>query len=111
MKKLILIISFMLATLYCSAQNVRKYYHDNGKLREINTYNDSLKLDGVCKSWNTDGKLIAKAYYFNGSKTGTWKVWHDNGQLAYVMKYRNNKKVGKCLMYDKNGVLVASHKY
>jgi antitoxin component YwqK of YwqJK toxin-antitoxin module len=111
MKKLMLILGILFFTLVCNAQVIVKKYHDNGSLKELLVYNDSLKLDGVCKCWNAEGKLIAKARYVNGKKSGTWKIWHDNGRLAYVFKFDNGIKVGKAKMFDTNGTLVVSKSY
>ena len=111
MKKIILIACMLLVAVMCCAQVVTKSYHDNGKLREINTYDDNLKLNGVCKSWNASGVLTAKAYYVNGKKHGKWKIWYDNGKLAYVINYRNGNKHGVSKMYGENGELIASQKY
>ena len=106
-----LVLGIIFFVLVCNAQGVVKNYHDNGRLKELLVYNDSLKLDGVCKCWNAEGKIIAKARFVNGGKSGTWKIWHDNGRLAYVIKYRNNTKAGKAKMFDTNGTLVSSKLY
>jgi antitoxin component YwqK of YwqJK toxin-antitoxin module len=110
MKKLILTIGMLLTIVICNAQIVKKYYHDNGN-KELLSYNDSLKLDGVCKTWNADGKLIAKALYVNGKKHGHWKIYYENGRLAYAMKYNYGEKTGNWKSYDDNGKLINSKNY
>jgi len=111
MKKLIIVLGILFFVLACNAQVTIKNYHDNGSLKELLVYNDSLKLDGVCKCWNAEAKLIAIARYANGEKSGTWKIWHDNGKLAYVLKYNNDKKVGVWKFYDYEKKLIGMKDY
>jgi len=54
---------------------IRKW--DDGTLRTKGFYNAG-QLEGECKFFDEEGKLIAKGEYHNGKKHGTWYYFEEN---------------------------------
>jgi len=105
MKKILLIVVLAVFSLSLFSQEPKsvKSYYGNGKIREILSYNDSNKLDGVCITYSESGVQTGIAYYSNGLKDGTWKIWREDGSLAYEMYYKEGQRIGKWKMYDIQG--------
>ncbi len=104
------------------------YYPNNQKWVEAQ-YNHG-RLNGVCKVWSLDGKLIEESsfsndvrhgwtrywdhegrkvkeeYYENGKKEGDWKEWHPASEhLRYELTYKNNKINGVYMTYNSDGTV------
>jgi antitoxin component YwqK of YwqJK toxin-antitoxin module len=104
MKKIIIIIGFIMFVLPLFSQNIRDTsYYSNGNKREILSFNSNSQLDGICYAWSENGVLTGIAYYKNGRKHGDWKIWRLDGSLAYEMYYKKGEKIGIWKSYDNQG--------
>ena len=74
------------------------YYHDNGMVSQVGTFNTAGKLHGEWTSYNTQGEKVAVGTYENGLRTGKWYFWADdtlrevefnNNQIASVTEEPN----------------------
>lgn len=54
------------------------YYHDNGEIAQEGFFNEENKLDGIWKSYNSNGKKVSMGSYDNGQKIGKWFFWHED---------------------------------
>ena len=106
MKKLLLFI-FIFISISSFAQNTEyKYYYENGNIREILSFNEDKKLDGICLAYSLEGVQTGIASYKNGIKEGEWKIWRPDGSIVYEMFYKNGKKIGTWKMYDEKGNII-----
>lgn len=64
------------------------YFHENGNVSQIGTFNLEGKLHGEWISFNEKGKKISKGSYLNGRKTGKWAFW--SGDKMKEVKYNDN---------------------
>lgn len=101
-------------------ENAYKTYHQNGKL------NQDVPLDGIYKSYNSDGQLIAEGFMKNGLGDGEFKYYknnvleysriyrngilyqltqYDNGRIVLESQIKNNQYYGNYKTYDDKGVL------
>ncbi len=64
------------------------YYHDNGTISQIGTFNLDRKLHGEWISFSDQGEKIAQGSYENGLRTGTWMFWQD--ETMKKVEYNNN---------------------
>ena len=64
------------------------YYHDNGIVSQIGTYNLDGKLQGEWLSFDTKGNKVVSANYDNGKKVGKWFYW--KGNTLKEVDYTNN---------------------
>lgn len=51
------------------------YFHDNGEIAQTGSFNFDGKLDGIWRSYDTNGNKVAIGNYDNGKKTGKWFFW------------------------------------
>jgi antitoxin component YwqK of YwqJK toxin-antitoxin module len=55
------------------------YFHENGEVSQVGTYNTSGKLHGKWESFDTNGKRVALGTYKDGKKDGKWFFWNHDG--------------------------------
>ncbi|QNK77187.1 nicotinic acid mononucleotide adenyltransferase [Winogradskyella sp. PAMC22761] len=67
------------------------YYHDNGEVQQVGTFDADGKLQGEWTSYDANGKKLASATYEKGKKVGKWFFW-GNDSLKEV-DYKNNSVV------------------
>lgn len=101
MKNIILLLTVLLATTYTYAQQENKiglneetelieatYFHDNGIVSQVGTFNLDGKLHGEWISFNEEGQKISEGHYINGRKVGKWTFW--SGDDMKEVRYSNN---------------------
>jgi antitoxin component YwqK of YwqJK toxin-antitoxin module len=99
-----------LQTIYKNYQSVRKACAvENGVNRITSggeTYEFECKngiLNGLKKTYNTNGTLIYQANYLNGKLDGVEYTYHDDGTLYVLTNYTNNKRTGEEIYFNGNG--------
>ncbi|MDC6350401.1 nicotinic acid mononucleotide adenyltransferase [Zeaxanthinibacter sp. PT1] len=74
------------------------YYHDNGEISQMGTYNLKGELHGKWISYDESGNKRSIGTYENGVKTGKWFFWgqdklrevdFDNNAIASVQEWNN----------------------
>lgn len=101
-------------------ENAYKTYHQNGKLSM------DVPLNGVFKSYNSDGQLIAEGLMKNGLGDGEFKYYknnvleysriyrngilyqltqYNNGRIILESQIKNNQYYGNYKSYDDKGIL------
>ena len=136
MKKIILLLSFILTLASCSprlTESVQTSY-PNGQpelvlmfnksgecVRSVEYYDSgSVKMEGEMKNgqrdgeWTAyfpDGRVQSHGYFKNGERTGDSKVYWSNGNLRYVGHYKNGTHCGKWTWYDEQGNFLREENY
>lgn len=103
-----------------------KKYYNNGQLQEhssyrnwklevykqlyekvllLESYDDSVSLDGEYKKWHDNGQLWIHSFYKNGVFDGEYKRWWSNGHLAIQCFYRSGELDGEYKRWYENGQL------
>ncbi len=74
------------------------YYHDNGSISQMGTYNLEGELHGKWMSFDEQGNKKSIGFFENGVKTGKWFFWSqdklrevdfDNNTIASVQEWNN----------------------
>ncbi len=66
------------------------FYKQNGTLDYSGSYFYGKK-DGIWQQWDEHGKLVAKAYYEAGSKTGEWMIHDPFNNEGYLLYYARDQ--------------------
>ena len=116
MKKLLILVVFLVSGTVAFAQNTNKpklekkgdvieatYFHDNGTVAQTGTFTLKGKLQGEWKSYDANGKKVAVGNYEDGQKVGKWFFWNSN-RLSEV-NYSNSKIVGVNTWTNSNPVV------
>ena len=87
------------------------YYHQKSdSIMMIETYkNDSL--DGLQKTYFTNGKLAEKTKYVNGQKDGESIIYADTGNITKQLNYKNGELHGTAIYYTSDGVKIMEGQY
>jgi antitoxin component YwqK of YwqJK toxin-antitoxin module len=95
----------LLFNLSSYAQQVKTYYHDNGKKASegVLLCNDPKVLEPNFPS--NYSKDEQERILSSTIKDGEWKSWYDDGTLQSVQHYNKGVLVGKNLTYHPNGQL------
>ena len=98
MKKIVLLI-VMLSLTFTYAQDIIEptldkkgdliqvtYFHDNGNVEQVGTFNALGKLQGEWVSFDDAGNKTALGNYDNGKKVGKWFFWNDDSlkEVDYI---------------------------
>ncbi len=117
MNKTIVLLAILLTTVIGYGQKERDiklnketslieatYYHDNGKISQIGTFNLEGALHGEWTSYDNEGNKIAVGQYIKGVKSGKWTFWnngtkkevqYDNNVIASVDGVKSTSKLTK----------------
>jgi antitoxin component YwqK of YwqJK toxin-antitoxin module len=92
MKKLSLVILLAVPFFIMAQEKVREvtylndkdlvmatYFHDNGEISQVGTYNTAGELHGKWESFDASGKRVALGTYLDGKKHGKWFFWNQDG--------------------------------
>ncbi|WP_179344359.1 toxin-antitoxin system YwqK family antitoxin [Winogradskyella ursingii] len=65
---------------------IATYFHDNGEIEQVGTFNADGKLHGEWTSFDFEGKKVAVGNYEQGKKVGKWFFWTDNSlkEVDYI---------------------------
>ncbi|MFY0603526.1 MAG: SEL1-like repeat protein [Flavobacteriaceae bacterium] len=69
----------------------KNYFKENGRLREIATYDKEGILDGPYVVYFKSGELEYKGQYLSGKKSGTWTYYYKTGKIRKVEGFKANK--------------------
>ncbi|MBC2838411.1 toxin-antitoxin system YwqK family antitoxin [Robiginitalea sp. SC105] len=64
------------------------YYHPNGEISQVGTFNLQGQLHGDWISYSENGEKLSMGSYLNGEKDGKWFFW-DKGILREVDYEKN----------------------
>lgn len=78
-------------------------------LEELNYRNDTL--NGVAKTYYTDGVLCSTEHYISGQRNGPAESYFIDGKLSIKGSFSQGLKVGEWLYYDQQGQLRKSTEY
>ena len=81
-------------------------YYDNGKVKEIKTYNDHGQLNGPRKFYSSNGQLINLDPYKNGKIHGKSKMYYLDGSIKKIAFYTHGQLDGYLKEWDENGNLI-----
>ncbi|MCG8477317.1 MAG: hypothetical protein MI784_17765, partial [Cytophagales bacterium] len=76
--------------------------HSNGMTKTEGFYKEGKK-QGVWKSYDIEGSLLALGSYKNGQKDGLWKNFSTKGVLLSEGKYQRGVPCGQWFFYHDNG--------
>ena len=80
------------------------YYHDNGEVKRIETYNKNGKLHGDVTAYNDDGNIEFSGTFANGAGHGTY--YHSNGNVKREETYNKYGELdGVVKTYNDAGIL------
>lgn len=84
-------------------------YHENGQVKELGCYRQG-KRDGVWKQYSDTGVLLAQAGFSNGHRQGVWVFRNVEDQTIGKLMYTSGQlSTGE--LYDEGGALVAQRSY
>ena len=78
------------------------YYHDNGQIQQVGTFNSKGKLHGEWASFDENGNKLALGTYENGIKKGKWFFWQDD--VLKEVDYIDSKIVNVSEWSNKNDI-------
>lgn len=116
MKKIILLLTFVVSTLFsvaanqdtCKENKVIKHencyeiikYYASGGIEEIEFYDLNKQKTGIWKRYNETGILIGQAEFKEGEKSGEWKLYDNDGKLITYILYKKGKRQLICTLKD-----------
>lgn len=83
---------------------VQKYFHSNGKLSSLRTYDNQSKLHGKFLSFRSDGSKSIVGVNKNDERQGLWNFYYKNGNKIARLIY-DKGKILKYKLWDENGVV------
>jgi antitoxin component YwqK of YwqJK toxin-antitoxin module len=89
---------------------VWKTFHSNGELHYIETFKNGKK-EGLWEEYYKNGQLKTKIYFHNGYKQGMKKEYHSNGQLYSKGHVKHGFRHHSWEEYDANGQLYSKVNY
>ena len=104
LKQLIFILTLSITSL-SHAQEIKRYFYDNGTIEQEGAYNADGNAIGEWKIYNENGVLTEVGNYNNDKRTGKWKFYDKTGFLTKVGDYSDGKKTGEWKLYEKDDFL------
>jgi len=87
------------------------YYHQKSdSIMMVESYKNDT-LNGLQKTYFTNGKLAEKTNYVNGQKDGESFIYADNGKITKELNYRNGELHGTAIYYTPKGVKTIEGQY
>jgi TonB family protein len=88
------------------------YYHENGRLKMIQTYDDEGKLEGPFVKFYNNGDTLEVGQYQDGSPYGNWLTKHENGNLKKEQFFlEGGNKTGFWKEFYDNNSLMSEGEY
>lgn len=72
---------------------------------------ETTRLHGVYKNFDSKGNLAELTNYKNGSKNGKYELYHNNGKLKEKGTYEDNLNIGNKRYYLADGTLLRDENY
>lgn len=88
---------------------IAKSYYSNGQVKVIANFISGTK-QGASKEYDEDGNLTAEYNYLNGEVNGAYNIY-EKGKPKLSASLVNGKKQGASKEYDENGILTAEYNY
>ena len=96
MKKLLLLLSLLLATNVWP-EEIRRYFSNDGSLEEEATFVNG-KLDGPYSDYHENGNYQSIGQYSNDEMSGSWRffsndgyIFEDKGDIDKALEYHNRE--------------------
>lgn len=87
------------------------YYHQKSdSIMMVETYKNDT-LNGIQKTYFTNGKLAEKTNYMNGQKDGESLIYADNGKVTKELNYKNGELNGTAKYYTPKGIKTMEGQY
>lgn len=95
--------------------DIRKTFHNNGKVKTICNYNQAGKREGICREFNDTGAVVIAQVYkdgilmgegmadADGIKSGMWEEFYPSGKLRAKGTYDAGLKLGEWTFYYESG--------
>lgn len=87
------------------------FYHPNGRLREEASTNAEGLLEGVKRTYHSNGALELEEQYVNGMRTGELRRYVANGTMKISQTYRDDRLDGEERIYSDDGKLQEVNTY
>lgn len=110
-RNIFIALLFILLTTSGFAQKKIEKKFTNGTIAQTGFIDKDTLRDGMWFQYNSNGNLIAEAYYNHGVKVGIWKTYYDNGNIMFEIPYSDGIKKGEGRQCDNTGLLIASKNY
>lgn len=78
-------------------------YFDNGRIKNIRSYNNDMSLMYVKLFDENSRSIIAEGKYLNREKDSVWNMYSSAGFILNKIEYKQNKKNGLEYTYYPNG--------
>ena len=136
MKRILVLLVFVLTLASCSAQLtekvevsfpngkpqiVRYFDKNNNCVREIEYYESGQvkmeggmkdgQMDGEWTAYFPDGRVQSHGFFKEGKRTGAAQVFYPNGNKYQEGFYKDGKHCGKWKFYDEQGILLREDDY
>jgi len=72
---------------------------------------ETSRLHGVYKSFDSKGNLAELTNYKNGTKNGTYELYHKNGNVREKGTYEDNLNIGNKRTFTNEGMLLRDENY
>ena len=102
MKKVLMLLVFLLATISC----VQREVDDNLLQYRNGIYympNEEKPFTGLSILKNESGWIEVKANYKDGVLNGEWMFYYKNGQIDFKGNFKDDKSTGEWIGYYENG--------
>lgn len=87
------------------------YYHQESDSIMMTEVYKNNKLNGLQKTYFTNGNLAEKTSYVNGEKHGESCIYADNGQITKHLNYRDGELHGSAVYYTPKGEKIIEGTY
>lgn len=88
-------------------EGIWNYYHKGSTaLMKVENYKNG-KLEGLQKTFFSDGKIAEEIHYKNGKREGAYKVYLQNGTIVEEAFFKNNQYDGPAIFRDATGKIVS----
>ena len=77
-------------------------YYKNGNTHEELEYSETGILNGKCKFYNEEGKILLEGAYLNGFRHGEYREYHVNGKVASKITFVNGSQA-ESKYFDEEG--------
>jgi antitoxin component YwqK of YwqJK toxin-antitoxin module len=100
MKKVKILIVFLIFIFLSCKTKIKKYYFDSGELLSEVEVNRKGLNDGIIKEYYKSGQLKGISYYRDGTKIDTAKLFYINGNIKLIETYSNGEPMSTRKFYD-----------
>ena len=88
-----------------------EYYHQQSDSIMMTEVYKNDTLNGMQKTYFTNGNLAEETNYVNGEKDGSSKIYSENGKVTKKLNYKNGELHGSAIYYTPTGELLIEGNY